>query len=114
MQVTLVGTLLRIQWQPLPADIDAEVVRRIQGIESATRSNRYPRTWYVFPAQLDTLMQTFPKASYAPEVIALYPVQVPEPQPVQGALIDTGDRVFEWQRKGKRQKTSNRKGTQHG
>lgn len=54
--------------------VEAEIVRRLQGIHSAMPGNR-PCTWYVHLDQLEAVQQAFPNASYAPNVWAAYPVQ---------------------------------------
>jgi hypothetical protein len=89
MQVTLAGTLLRIQWQPLPADVEAQIVDRLQGIDSAIAGNM-PRTYYVHMAYLDQVMEQFPRASFSADVIAQYPPKPPlgRMEPVQSALWD--------------------------
>lgn len=70
MQVTLTGNVLRIQWpEQWSAKTQAEIVRRLEQIETALKSNR-PCVWYVHRPHLDTVMDQFPGASYSPEVWA--------------------------------------------
>lgn len=65
MNITLTGTLLRIQWKPYAPDIEAEIVRRLQTIPGVMK-NRDGSCWYVHIKHLDSLMDLFPSASYDP------------------------------------------------